>query len=77
MSNKEYAISLLEDMSESQIAFVIGYIQGLKVHIIDEIEPDEWDLKMLAEAKKENDGETVSFDALLEKEGLTYADIQD
>lgn len=43
----------------------------------EEVKPDEWDLKMIADAKKENDGETVSFSELLERDGLTYADIQD
>ncbi len=41
------------------------------------VEPDEWDLKMIEDARKENDGKTVSFSELLEKDGLTYADIQD
>jgi hypothetical protein len=31
---------------------------------IKEIEPDEWDLKMLANAEKVNDGTTISLEAL-------------
>ena len=31
--------------------------------------------KMIEEAKKNNDGSTVSFEELLKKEGLTYADL--
>ena len=41
----------------------------------EEIEPDEWDLKMIEEAKANNDGTTVSLEELLEKEGLSYADL--
>ena len=41
------------------------------------MEPDKWDLDMIDEAKKENDGETVTFEELLKREGLTYADLQD
>ena len=31
---------------------------------------------MIAQAEQENDGTKVSFDELLQKEGLTYADLQ-
>ena len=43
---------------------------------IDEVKPDEWDLKMIQEAEKENNGEKVSFDEILKRDGLTYADLQ-
>ena len=78
MSDREKAVKLLDSLQENKIAYVIGYIQGLKTmeDEIEEIDPDEWDLKMIAEAEKENDGTTVSLDELLQKEGLTYADLQ-
>ncbi len=41
----------------------------------EEVEPDEWDIAMIEEAKKENDGSYVTIDELLEEEGLTYADL--
>lgn len=78
VSDRERVIQLLNNLPDSKIAYVIGYIQGLTVEEngIEEVEPDEWDLKMIEEAKQENDGETVSFEELLKKEGLTYADLR-
>ncbi|MCM1538390.1 MAG: hypothetical protein NC254_08335 [bacterium] len=42
---------------------------------IEEVEPDEWDLEMISNAAKNNDGSSVSFEERLKKEGLTYADL--
>ena len=77
MSNRERAIQLLESLPENKIAYVIGYIQGLAVdkNEIEEIEPDEWDLKMIEEAERENDGTKITLDEMLKKDGLTYADL--
>ena len=74
MSDREKAIQLLESLPDNKIAYVIGYIQGLTAeqNEIEEVEPDEWDLAMIEEAKKENDGTTISFEELLKREGLTY-----
>ena len=41
------------------------------------MEPDQWDLDMMAQAQKDNDGTTLTLDEMLKKEGLTYADLQD
>lgn len=76
MSNMERAIKLLESLPEYKIAYVIGYIQGLDLDLdnemseIEEIEPDEWDLAMLEEAKKENNGEGIPIEALAAKLGV-------
>lgn len=43
--------------------------------ILDEVEPDEEDLVMIAKAEQENDGTTVSFKELLEKDNIHLADI--
>jgi hypothetical protein len=32
---------------------------------IEEVEPDEWDLKMIADSQKYNDGSVVSLEELL------------
>ena len=53
---------------------MLNSIKGL---LIDEVEPDEWDLEMIAEAQNENDGKKISLDEMLKKDGLTYADLQD
>lgn len=77
MSNKEKAIQLLENIPENKMIFVLNMLENIRGLLIDEVEPDEWDLQMIHEAKKENDGVTVSLEELLKKDGLTYADIQD
>ena len=81
MSDREYAIHLLDTVPDNEIAYVIGFIQGLtaknRINSIEEAKPDEWDLAMIEEAEKENDGATMSLEELLEKDGLTYEDLQD
>ena len=77
MSNREYAHQLLDKVPESKIIYIVGILEGAMIPETEEVEPDEWDLKMIEEAKKENDGETITFDEMLKKEGLTYADLQD
>ena len=77
MSNRAYAHQLLDKVPESKIIYIVGILEGAMIPETEEVEPDEWDLKMIEEAKKENDGETITFDELLKKEGLTYADLQD
>ncbi|MBS6721811.1 MAG: hypothetical protein KH268_02195 [Clostridiales bacterium] len=77
MSNREYAHQLLDKIPESKIIYIVGILEGAAIPEIEEAEPDEWDLAMIAKAKQENDGETVTFDELMKKEGLTYADLQD
>lgn len=77
MSNKEKALQLIDEIPESKLVFVIDMLNSIKGLLMEEVEPDEWDLEMIAEAKKENDGTKISFDELLKKEGLTYADLQD
>lgn len=79
MSNKDKIISLLDIIPDNKIGYVLAYIQGITADIAepDEVDPDEWDIQMIAEAEKINDGATVSFDELLAKDGITYADLQD
>lgn len=50
-------------------------LENQKAYAEEEIEPDEWDLKMIAEAETNNDGSVVSLEELLAREGLTYADL--
>lgn len=37
----------------------------------ERIEPDEWDLKMIAEAEEENDGQGISTEALAGELGIS------
>ena len=78
MSNREIAIKLLEDMPEHEIEYVISYIQGFQSAMrakAEETAPDEWDMKMIAEAERENDGSTLTLEEMLKRDGLTYADL--
>lgn len=80
MSNRELAIDIINQIPEYKLTYVIDMLNGLKgllISDIEEVEPDEWDLEMIAEAEKVNDGTTVSLEELLAKDGLSYADLQD
>jgi hypothetical protein len=43
----------------------------------EEVEPDEWDLQMLADYESQPDKTAVSFDECLKDFGLTYEDLRD
>ena len=72
MSDREKAIQLLESLPDNKIAYVIGYIQGLTAeqNEIEEVEPDEWDLAMIEEAKKENGGHGIPIEDLAAELGI-------
>ena len=73
MSERERAQQLLDSVPDNKIAYVIGYIQGLTAerNLIEEVEPDEWDLEMIEEAKKEKDGHGISIETLAADLGVT------
>ena len=52
-----------------------GEQTGDAIQAFEEVEPDEWDLAMIREAEKENDGSYITFEDLLKADGLTYADL--
>ena len=76
MRDRKYEHQLLDKVPESKLIYIRGILEGATIPEIEEVEPDKWDLDMIDEAKKENDGETVTFEELLKREGLTYADLQ-
>lgn len=76
MSEREQLKQIIDRLPEYKIAYIANLILGIETADIKEVEPDGWDLKMIAEAEKEDDGTTVSFEKMLEKDGLTYADLQ-
>lgn len=76
MSEREKAIQLIKEIPDNKLVFVVDMLNSIKKLLIEEVEPDEWDLEMIAQAEQENDGTKVSFDELLQKEGLTYVDLQ-
>lgn len=73
MSDREKAIHLLEKLPDNKIAYVIGYMQGLTAekNEIEEVEPDEWDLAMIKESRKENDGKGIEIEDLAAELGIT------
>ena len=70
MSNRERAMQLLEKVPETKLNYIIGILEGAAITDIEEVEPDEWDLKMIAEANRENDGEGVTLEDLEKELGL-------
>ena len=75
MSEREKLKAVIDRLPEYKIAYIANLIFSFENTDIEEIEPDEWDLKMIEEARANNDGSVVSFEELLEREGLTYADL--
>lgn len=71
MSNKERAIQLINDVPDNKLVFVIDMLESLKAYAGEEIEPDEWDLQMIDQAEKENNGNTVTLDELERELGIT------
>ena len=64
MSNKERILQLIEDIPEYKLVFIVNMLEDLKGYAGEAIEPDEWDLQMIAEAEKNNDGETITIEEL-------------
>ena len=80
MSNREMVIQLLNNIPDSKLVYILDILKGIKGlsdNLIEEVEPDEWDLKMLDEAEAENDGTTYTLDEVLKECDLTYEDLQD
>ncbi len=77
MSEREQAMKLLEQIPEKKMYYVLAFLRGAAIPDVEEVEPDEWDLQMIEEAKRENDGARITFDEMLKGDGLAYADIQD
>lgn len=75
MSEREKLKAVIDRLPEYKIEYIANLIFGIEKTDIEEVEPDEWDLKMIEEARANNDGSAVSFEELLEREGLTYADL--
>ena len=82
MSNRERIIQIIDGIPDSRLLYVVNILESLRSYVAEEVDaiseqPDQLDLYMIDEAKKINDGTTVSFDEMLLKDGLSYADLQD
>lgn len=73
MSDKERAISLLENVPNYKLGYVIAYLQGLTA---DEIADDEYCCHLVEEYvnSKDNDG-VISFAEMVSKCGLDINEI--
>ena len=60
MSEREKAIQLIKEIPDNKLVFVVDMLNSIKKLLIEEVEPDEWDLEMIAQAEQENDGTKVS-----------------
>ncbi len=71
MSTREIAFTIFNSLTEEQLqAFVTLF--GNPINRIPEVEPDEWDKEMIQRAANENDGETISIEALAAETGIDY-----
>ena len=79
-SSKIYSgtLVLIADYLGCSVDYLLGRTENPEVHqltegdcIVETVEPDEWDLKMIAEAEKENDGTTVPIEDLAAELGIT------
>ena len=64
MNEKEQLKQVIDRLPDYKLAYVAKLIMNIEKTYIEEIEPDEWDLEMIEEAKKNNDGSSVSFEEL-------------
>lgn len=71
LSNRERILQLINDMPDNKLVFVINMLESLKAYANETIVPDEWDLQMITEAEKNNDGTTITFDELTKELGIT------
>lgn len=52
MSEREKPMQLIKEIPDSKMIFVVNMLMKIKGLPVEEIEPDEWDLEMIEEAKK-------------------------
>ena len=71
MSNKERVLQLIDDIPDQKLIYVVDMLNSIKNLLIEEVDPDEWDLQMINQAQEENDGTTISFEKLADELGVT------
>jgi len=77
MSNKERVLQLIDDIPDQKLIYVVDMLNSIKNLLVEEVDPDEWDLQMINQAQEENDGTTISFEKLADELGVTlWANIQ-
>lgn len=71
MSNKERVLQLIDDIPDQKLIYVVDMLNSIKNLLVEEVDPDEWDLQMISQAQEENDGTTISFEKLADELGVT------
>lgn len=71
MSNKERVLQLIDDIPDQKLIYVVDMLNSIKNLLVEEVNPDEWDLQMINQAQEENDGTTISFEKLADELGVT------
>ncbi len=71
MSNKERVLQLIDDIPDQKLIYVVDMLNSIKNLLVEEVDPDEWDLQMINQAQEENDGTTISFEKLADELGVT------
>ena len=70
MSNKDRIIQLINDVPDNRLVFIVDMLESLKAYAGEEIEPDEWDLQLIAQAERENDGQTFTLGDVKQELGV-------
>ena len=70
MSNKDRIIQLINDVPDNRLVFIVDMLESLEAYAGEEIEPDEWDLQMIAQAERENDGQTFTLGDVKQELGV-------
>lgn len=64
MSNRERILQLVNNIPDSKLAYVVSMLETLQGYAGEAVEPDEWDLAMIAEAEEVNGEDPISLEDL-------------
>ena len=54
MSNKERVMQLIEDVPDYKLTYVIDILNSIRGLLVEEVDPDGWDLQMIEDAQRIN-----------------------
>jgi hypothetical protein len=77
-ASKAKAHQLIDALPDEKMSKVLIILEGVKDIIIEDEEPDEWDLQLVKEAQEAlKNGEFIPFEEVLKEAGLNEKDLQD
>ncbi len=59
MSSREIAKSIIDNIPEEKLSFIINILNDIQGYANEPVMPDKWDLQMIEEANKINNGSTI------------------